>query len=71
MLPVQVMARSPIAEVNYDGGETAGWVPPPDVPGADVVVAVGLTRQVLTQFFRSVTEATRIDNTVDLDNDER
>ena len=25
VLPVQVMARSPIAEVNYDGGETAGW----------------------------------------------
>lgn len=41
------------------------------MPGAGVVVAVGLTRQVLTQFFRSVTEATRIDNTVDLDNDEQ
>ena len=41
------------------------------MPGAGVVVAVGLTRQVLTQFFRSVTEATRIDNTVDLDDDEQ
>ena len=25
VLPVQVMTRSPIADVNYDGGETAGW----------------------------------------------
>jgi len=112
LLPVQAMAVSPIADVNYDGGETAGWPefvwtvagvvnnlpagerdtvvlltgnygepgaidlfgpaaglppaysghnafalwgPPPDVPGHGVVVAVGLTRQVLAQYFDSVT----------------
>jgi hypothetical protein len=45
------------------------WGPPPE--SADTVVAVGLPEEELRRWFGSVREAARIDDGVDLDNDEQ
>ena len=45
------------------------WGPPP--PGADPVIAVGLDEERLRAMFDSVEPAARVDNRVDLDDDEQ
>ncbi len=47
------------------------WGPPPDNNGADVVVAVGLPEQQLSEFCGSLTAAGTVDNGLGVDNDEQ
>jgi hypothetical protein len=54
----------------YSGHNSYGtWGPPPD--DAATLVVVGYERDELTRWFGSVEEAGRVDNGVDLDNDEQ
>jgi hypothetical protein len=47
------------------------WGPPPESVGADVIVAVGIAQERLSQFCGSLERARTIDNGVDVDNDEQ
>jgi hypothetical protein len=54
----------------YSGHNSyASWGPPPE--SARTVIAVGFDESVLRRWFGSVTPAARVDNGVDLDNDEQ
>jgi 4-amino-4-deoxy-L-arabinose transferase-like glycosyltransferase len=54
----------------YSGHNAYGdWGPPPD--GAAPVIAIGLSDSVLAENLRDCTEAARIDNGLDIDNDEQ
>ena len=55
----------------YSGDMGFWWWGPPRAPRTATVIAVGFDGRALLQFFRSVTPAARLDNHLNVDNDEQ